>query len=116
MSNQSRKARGMRTQALVAEWFQTRGYPYATDAGAGRPGRDVLNTPGLSIEVKARTGFNPQAWLRQAEGAAKGAELPVAIFRPNGMGEASIGKWGCLLTLQEFTDLIVMAGIPARGV
>ena len=66
MSIQSRKSRGMKTQALVAEWFRQHGYTYATDAGAGRPGKDILNTPGLSVEVKARAGFQPQAWLRQA--------------------------------------------------
>lgn len=110
MSVASRKARGMRTQALVAEWFQQHGYPYATDAGAGRPGKDILNTPGLSIEIKARSKFEPQAWLRQAAGAAVGDELPLAIFRPNGMGPESIGRWGVLLTLDDLGVLLRKAG------
>ena len=116
MSVQSRKSRGMRTQALVAEWFQQHGYPYATDAGAGRSGVDILNTPGVSIEVKARNKFEPQAWLRQAAGAAKPGDIPVAIFRPNGMGEKSIGKWGALLTLDDLGVLLSRAGFGTSGV
>lgn len=100
----------MRTQALVAEWFQQHGYPYAVDAGAGRPGKDILNTPGLSVEVKARTKFDPPGWLRQAKSAAVDDELPLAIFRPNGMGEASIGRWGVLLTLDDLGFLLGRAG------
>ena len=48
-----RKARGMRTQLLVAEHMRVNGWPFATSAGAGRSGSDVLNTPDVAVEVKA---------------------------------------------------------------
>jgi len=84
--SQHRKARGMRTQLLVAEHLKENGWPFATSAGAGRSGVDVLNTPDIAVEVKARTELSPLAWVKQAEKDADG-RLPFAVFRPNGMGE-----------------------------
>ena len=83
---QARRRRGMRTQQLVADYLRERGWPHASSAGAGRPGADILETPDVSIEVKARTDLAPLAWLRQAKAAAHG-RLPLVVFRPNGLGE-----------------------------
>lgn len=105
----ARKRRGAATQALVAAWFRDHGHPFATDAGAGRQGRDVLGTLGLAIEVKARADLQPQAWLRQAESTAAG-DVPVVVFRPNGMGPACINDWGVLMRLDDFTALSRAAG------
>lgn len=107
--SQSRKHRGMRSQKVVAEWFAARGWPFAESAGAGRQGTDVTGTPDLAIEVKARTGFNPLAWIRQAVDAADG-RLPFVVVRCNGQGEKSIGEWPVLIRLQDFTTLLREAG------
>lgn len=109
MSGASRKQRGMGTQALVAGWWRDRGFPYATDAGAGRGGRDVLNLIGLACEVKARASFSPLAWVRQAVKAAAG-DLPFVVLRCNGQGPATIGDWPVLLRLEDFTALVRAAG------
>jgi hypothetical protein len=105
----SRKARGMKTQALVAQWLAARGFPYATDAGPGRSGRDVLNTVGLAIEVKARADLALPSWLRQAAKTA-GGDIPVVIHRPNGFGEASMGIWPVTMCLEDWTRLVRAAG------
>jgi hypothetical protein len=105
----TRKQRGATTQALAAEWFRGHGFPFCTDAGAGRSGRDLLNMIGLAGEVKARTAFQPLAWLRQAEDAADG-DLPFVILRCNGQGPKAIGDWGVLLRLDDFTGLVRAAG------
>jgi hypothetical protein len=104
-----RKQRGMNTQALAAEWFRDRGFPYATDAGAGRPGRDLLNLIGLAGEVKARASFSPLAWIKQATKSADG-DLAFVLLRCNGQGPAAIGDWPVLLRLEDFTALIRSAG------
>ena len=109
MSSPTRKSRGMATQAHVAAWWRANGFPYATDAGAGRGGVDVLNLIGLACEVKARAGFNPLAWIKQAVKAAAGS-LPFVVFRCNGQGEKSIGDWPVLLRLEDFTTLVRAAG------
>lgn len=107
MSNASRKARGMRTQLVVAQWFQKRGFPHASSTGAGRPGVDIENMVGCAPEVKARREFSPMAWLRQASGYAG---LSFVVFRCDGQGEANVGEWGVLIRLDEFTGLLRDAG------
>lgn len=104
MASVSRKRRGANSQVVVAEWWRGHGAPFATDAGAGRPGRDVLHVPGLSVEVKARADFSPLAWLRQSALAA-GDDLPIVVWRANGMGPAAISTWPVMLTLGDFTQL-----------
>lgn len=114
--SQSRKHRGYRSQKVVAEWFATNGWPFAESTGAGRSGADVTGTPGLHIEVKARAGFQPLAWLRQAEegawseGGVLAYPLPFVVFRCNGQGETSIGDWGVLMRLEDHTRLLREAG------
>lgn len=108
--SQSRKARGMRTQLLVAEWFKARGFPYAESAGAGRSGVDVKNLPGLACEVKARRDFNLTGFLKQAVSQREHG-LPFVVVRPDGYGETRVGEWAAMLTLEDFTDLIHRAGL-----
>ena len=89
-----RKVRGMQTQKLIADDLKTDGiYPFATDAGAGRQGKDILNTPGVAIEVKARADFQPVAALRQAKSNADDEETPIVVCRMNGQGPANIDEW-----------------------
>lgn len=109
MSNH-RKARGMRTQLLVAEYMQKHGWPFATSAGAGRSGVDILNTPDVAVEVKARTNLSPLAWVRQAEKDADG-RLPLAVFRPNGMGEHP----DRFLAMLRFGDLVALLRAAGYG-
>jgi len=103
----TRKGRGNRTQDLVAQWYQSL-WPYATPQGSGRPGRDVLNVP-LSIEVKARAGFSPTAWVREARKRARPEEdelPPHAVMRPNEIGEMSVGDWIVLRRLEDDTAIL----------
>ena len=105
----ARKARGSATQAIAAEWFRGHGFPFCTDAGAGRPGRDLLNLIGLAGEVKARANLDPLGWIRQARDNAHG-DLPFVLFRCNGQGPATVADWPVLLRLEDFTRLVRAAG------
>ena len=98
----------MRTQLLVTQYLKERGWPYAESAGAGRSGTDVLGTPDIAVEVKARTDLNPLAWLKQAEAAADG-RLPLAVFRCNGQGEDA-ARYLTLLRLEDVVGLLRAAG------
>lgn len=110
MTLASRKARGMQTQALTAGYLREHGFPWAVDTGAGRAGRDILNTPGLRIEVKARADFDPLAWLRQAARDLGGGELPLVLWRPNGMGPASIEHWPAMTLWGPLVSTLREAG------
>ena len=109
MASPSRKARGMRSQLVIAQWFQEHGFPHAQSTGAGRSGVDIIGMVGIAIEAKARTGFQPLAWLRQAAEYTH-LGIPTVVFRPNGMGEQSVGQWGVLMRLEDYTRLIREAG------
>ena len=106
--SQSRKHRGYRSQTVVAQWFREHGWDFAESTGAGRSGSDVTGMPGLDVEVKARRAFNPLAWLKQA--ATGGDGLPFVVFRCDGQGEANVGQWGVLFTLEDATTLLRQAG------
>lgn len=114
----TRKDRGARTQDVVREWFRKHGHPQAEDAPASLPGRDITGVLGWAPEVKARRGFEPLAWIRQAARNAKIAlkagelitDRPVVVFRCDGQGEENVGDWPVLLRLADYTDLLTEAG------
>lgn len=108
-TNQSRKRRGAQTQAIVAEWFRTHGWPFAESAGAGRQGADLTGTVDIAVEVKARRDFAPAEWLRQAS-SNSGGRLPFVVIRPDGSGPATIESWPVVVRLDKFTALLREAG------
>jgi hypothetical protein len=105
----TRKTRSRETERLVAEHLKSV-YPYAVRVPASLPGQDVLNTPGISVEVKARRDLNLPAWLKQAGGRVQDGDLPVVISRPDGYGPERIGIWPVVLTFDSFIRLLVQAG------
>jgi len=105
-----RKQRGMQTQVTVAGYLAENGWPFATDAGPGRPGSDILGVPGLAIEVKARRELDLLAWLRQAAKGAGAGGLPICVHRPDGMGPATVADWPATLRLADLVKLLRLAG------
>ena len=94
-----RKDRGFRTERVVAAYLSQ----WWRSASVGRgAGKDVLNVP-FDVEIKARTDFQPLAWLRQAtKRAAASDELPFVVCRMNGQGEDSENY----LAFMRFGDLV----------
>ena len=107
--SQSRKHRGYATQRIFAEWLRGVLYRFAEPTGAGRQGRDILSTPGVWFELKARRGFSPLEALRQASKDA-GDELPVAILRMDGQGEKSVEEWVACMRAGDLIRLLREAG------
>ncbi len=103
----ARKRRGAATQAITARWFAAHGWPYAESAGAGRQGSDITGLPGLACEVKARSGFSPLAWIRQA---TANTGLPFVVVRCNGQGPATVADWPVIIRLADLTGLLQAAG------
>lgn len=113
MPSQSRKRRGYESQAIVARYLASHGWPYAEPVGAGRPGTDVTGVVGVDIEVKAvrdkdfsMTGTIQQQLSRIAD---KGA-LPIAVIRPDGYGEARVEEWPVIIPLASVVELLKEAG------
>jgi hypothetical protein len=110
MPSQSRKHRGYRSQKVVAMYLAEHGFPYAESTGAGRSGTDITGTVGIDWEVKARKDFSPSATIKQLKDRHNGRDLPVAVLRLNGQGEANVGEWVTLLRLEDFVGLLRDAG------
>lgn len=117
----TRTQRAHDSETAVSGWFRSHGWPFAEPVGAGRSGSDVTGMPGLVVEVKARRDFRPVEWLRQhaiakmpveAEpgSGAQSSPLPFVVWRPDGMGPASVGCWGVMMRLDDFTALLREAG------
>lgn len=95
---------------MVARAMAADGWPYALATGAGTPGRDVTGVPGVYVEVKARTRFEPMANLRQTKAGADDGEVRVVVVRPNGYGETTIDDWPAFLTFGQLRWLLRSAG------
>lgn len=106
----SRKARARETEQVVTLYLKEHLYPDAIAVASALSGRDILNTPGIAVEVKARRDLNLPAWLRQA---AKNAEqdIPVVVHRPDGFGITTVCDWPVTLTLHDFVRLLHKAGM-----
>lgn len=120
-AGRSRVDRGRATEALLAaRWRRMVLFPHSQNTGAGRAGRDLLNTPGLFVEVKARGEVSLPSQLRKAQRhsiAERRAEemrdgeapdVAVIVWRHNGQGEASMADWTVTMRLEDFEDLIFM--------
>lgn len=110
MTSQHRKHRGYRSQRVVAERFAANGFPHAEPVGAGRAGTDITGIVGVDVEVKARRGLNLLALMAQLEERAQDGVLGVGVIRPDGMGEASVGRWPAVLCLDDLIALLRAAG------
>ena len=100
-----RKDRGLRTERVVQQYLSQWWESAAVGRGAGK---DVLNVP-FDIEVKARSSFQPLAFLKQSEARAKGQEKSIVVCRMNGQGE-NPGNYLAFMRFSELVDLLLMAG------
>ena len=100
-----RKDRGLRTERVVAAYLSQWWRRAVVGRGAGK---DVLNVP-FDIEVKARSSFQPLAFIKQSESRAKGQEKSIVVCRMNGQGE-SPENYLAFMRFSELIDLLLMAG------
>jgi len=104
--------RGIRLQNALARYL-TAWWPSAESAGSGRPGSDILGTPGVVWECKTAREFRPAEWVRQARGhvrAEPAPALPVTVYWPDGVGEGSPEAAMAILSLPRLACLLDEAG------
>ena len=64
----------------------------------------------MDIEVKARSDFNPMAWLKQShKRAEKSGELSIVVCRMNGQGDDA-AEYLSFLKFGDLLELLVKAG------
>jgi hypothetical protein len=105
MPTQSRKHRGFRTERVVATYLSQ----WWRSASIGRgSGKDIHTVP-FDIEVKARSDFQPLAWLKQVEKRTQGKELSAVVVRMNTQGEDA-AKYLAFMRFQDLVQLLLRAG------
>jgi hypothetical protein len=97
--------RGLDLQNALARYLAA-WWPSAESAGAGRPGSDVLGTPGIVWECKTPRRFDPFVWAKQAAGHARAGELPVCVYWPDGVGERRPELALAIVPLPELVALL----------
>lgn len=104
MASQSRKHRGFRTERVVAEYLSTHWQGATVGRGSGK---DIVNVP-FDVEVKARTGFQPLAYIRQLKARTDiSGELGFGVMRLNGQGEFA-EDYACIIRLADLLPLLVL--------
>ena len=102
MASQARKHRGFRTERVVAQYLST----VWSGATVGRgSGKDIVNVP-FDVEVKARAGFQPLAYLKQLKArTSSSGELGFGVIRLNGQGEDA-SEYACIIRLADLLPLL----------
>ena len=102
MASQARKHRGFRTERVVAQYLSTVWQGACVGRGNGK---DVVNVP-FDVEVKARAGFQPKAYLAQLKSrTAISGELGFGVIRLNGQGEDA-REYAAIIRLEDLLPLL----------
>ena len=100
----SRRARGFRTERVVAQYLSTV-WPSAC-VGRGS-GKDIVNVP-FDCEVKARTGFQPLAYMKQLKARTSiTGELGFGVLRLSGQGEDA-AEYCAIIRLADLLPLLIL--------
>jgi hypothetical protein len=70
-------------------------------------GKDIVNVP-FDVEVKARAGFQPKAYLAQLKArTAVSGELGFGVIRLNGQGEDA-RDYAAIIRLEDLLPLLIL--------
>ncbi len=70
-------------------------------------GKDIVNVP-FDVEVKARAGFQPLAYIKQLKARTSiSGELGFGVIRLNGQGEDA-AEYACIIRLADLLPLLIL--------
>jgi hypothetical protein len=102
VASQHRKHRGFRTERVVAQYLSTVWQGATVGRGSGK---DIVNVP-FDVEVKARAGFQPLAYMKQLKArTALSGELGFGVIRLNGQGE-DVAEYCAIIRLADLLPLL----------
>ena len=102
MASQARKHRGFRTERVVAQYLSTVWHGATVGRGSGK---DIVNVP-FDVEVKARAGFQPLAYMKQLKArTALSGEMGFGVIRLNGQGE-DVAEYCAIIRLADLLPLL----------
>jgi hypothetical protein len=104
LASQARKHRGFRTERVVAQYLSTVWQGACVGRGSGK---DIVNVP-FDVEVKARAGFQPLAYLKQLKArTSSSGELGFGVIRLNGQGEDA-AEYCAIIRLADLLPLLIL--------
>jgi hypothetical protein len=100
----SRRARGFRTERVVAQYLST----VWPNANVGRgSGKDIVGVP-FDCEVKSRTSFQPLSYLRQLKARTQvSGDLGFGVLRLSGQGEDA-AEYCAIIRLADLLPLLIL--------
>jgi hypothetical protein len=102
MASQHRKHRGFRTERVVAQYLSTVWQGATVGRGSGK---DIVNVP-FDVEVKARVGFQPLAYMKQLKARTQvSGDLGFGVLRLNGQGEDA-AEYCAIIRLADLLPLL----------
>ena len=104
MSQNKGKRAGHWVAAYLRRW-----YPSAESPHSSAPGRDILGTPGICVEVKTSPTWRSTA-VNQVMGYRREPEFAFVIYLPPGVGERQVGKALAIMPLEELMGVLVESG------
>jgi hypothetical protein len=100
----SRRARGFRTERVVAQYLSTVWEGATVGRGSGK---DIVNVP-FDCEVKSRSSFQPLSYLKQLKARTdKTGELGFGVLRLNGQGEDA-AEYCAIIRLADLLPLLIL--------
>jgi hypothetical protein len=106
--------RGLRLQNALAAYLR-QWWPSAESAGSGRPGSDVLGTPGIVWENKTSAQVRAVTWIDQVKShRRRSIDLPVVVYWPPLLGDQRAELAVAMLPLGELIQLLHEAGWTAE--
>ena len=99
-----RRARGFRTERVVAQYLSTVWQGATVGRGSGK---DIVNVP-FDCEVKSRSSFQPLSYLKQLKARTdKTGELGFGVLRLNGQGEDA-AEYCAIIRLADLLPLLIL--------
>lgn len=110
--------KGWAGEAPVLAWFITKGFYRAyrmRTQGAADKG-DIGGIDRVVVEVKNHGKYDIPGWMRETAVEKANAEARTAalVVKPRGVGNTKVGEWWTILTLEDYTQLLIDAGYGPR--
>jgi hypothetical protein len=117
MSNPAGK-KGWIGEAPVAAYLIKRGFyrAYRLRAHGSMDKGDIGGIDDVAIEIKNHGTYSLATWMKETfrEKTNAGAKLGALVIKPKGVGPASVEKWWVMMTMEDFTQLMIDAGYGPR--
>lgn len=110
MTGNASQRKGYRFMRDITDYLRAYGHPHATIRSKGQHGSDILETPGITWELKAVQKTSLGQWVDQATQDAnhEGADIAVVVHKRRGVTDPAAQF--ATLTLETLNQLLLEAG------